>query len=114
MTDESEKGCEDFMYQIAAVGDRDSVYGFAALGLDVYPVTDCEAAAKLIRRLAASKTAVIFLTEQLAAQIPEVLADYREAPIPALIPIPGVYGNNGMGMHAVKDAMIKAVGSDIL
>ena len=28
------------MYKIAVMGDRDSIYGFAALGLDTYPVTD--------------------------------------------------------------------------
>lgn len=102
------------MAQIAAVGDIGSVYGFASLGLDVYSVTECEKAAKLIRRLASKDTAIIFLTERLATQIPEVLEEYREAPIPALIPIPGVYGNNGMGMRAVRNAMIQAVGSDVL
>ncbi|MBO1695080.1 V-type ATP synthase subunit F, partial [Bacteroides uniformis] len=27
------------MYKIAVVGDYDSIYGFATLGLDIFPVT---------------------------------------------------------------------------
>lgn len=44
---------------------------------------------------------MIFLTESLAARLP------------ALIPIPGVSENNGIGMQRVRDAMHKAVGSEI-
>ena len=32
------------MYKIAVVGDYDSIYGFAALGLDTFPVTAQEEA----------------------------------------------------------------------
>ena len=31
------------MYKIAVLGDRDSIYGFAALGLEIFPVQDKEA-----------------------------------------------------------------------
>ena len=34
------------MYKIAVMGDRDSIYGFAALGLDTFPVTEKEEAAE--------------------------------------------------------------------
>ena len=37
------------MYKIAVMGDRDSIYGFAALGLDTYPVTDPVEAARRLR-----------------------------------------------------------------
>ncbi len=98
-------------YKIAAIGDRDSVYGFAALGLDTYFVANAEEAAACIRRL--EDTAVIYLTESLAEAMPEVLAKYREKAIPAIIPIPGVSGSTGYGRAAIKEAMIKAVGTDI-
>ena len=40
------------MYKIAVMGDRDSIYGFASLGLDLYicPVKDSAEAAKELRR----------------------------------------------------------------
>ena len=28
------------MYKIAAMGDKDSIYGFASLGISIFPVTD--------------------------------------------------------------------------
>ena len=28
------------MYKIAVIGDYDSIYGFAALGLDIFPAVD--------------------------------------------------------------------------
>ena len=102
------------MYKIAAVGDRASVYGFAALGLDTYFVTEEDKAKKLIRRLENENYAVIYITEQLAELIKDELERISEAPLPAVIPIPGVYGNTGMGMRAVNESVIKAVGSDIV
>ena len=32
------------MVKIGVIGDRDSIYGFAALGLDIYPVEDAKEA----------------------------------------------------------------------
>ena len=55
------------MYRAAVIGDRDSIYGFAALGLEVFPVTDSEMGSKTLRRLAESEYAVIYITEALAA-----------------------------------------------
>lgn len=102
------------MYKIAAIGDRASVYGFAALGLDTYFVTAADEAKKLIRKLESDGFAVIYITEQLAELIKDELTRISEAPLPAIIPIPGVYGNTGMGMKAVNESVVKAVGSDIV
>ncbi|MGN1116558.1 MAG: V-type ATP synthase subunit F [Candidatus Ornithomonoglobus sp.] len=101
------------MYKIAVIGDRTSVYGFAALGLDTYFVTDADEAVKLIRRLEREEYAVVYITEAVAAEIPGELKRIARQPVPAVIPIPGVQGNNGMGMDAVRENIIKAVGSDI-
>ena len=102
------------MYKIAAIGDRASVYGFAALGLDTYFAKTADEAKKLIRRLENENYAVIYITEQLAELIKEELERISELPLPAVIPIPGVYGNTGLGMRAVNESVIKAVGSDIV
>lgn len=101
------------MYKIAVIGSRDSVYGFAALGLDTYFITGAEESVKLIRQLERKNYAVIYITEAVAAEIPDEIKRISKQPFPAVIPIPGVQGNNGMGMAAVRDNIIKAVGSDI-
>ena len=96
------------------MGDRDSIYGFAARGLDTFPVTDPAEASKKLRQLAEGEYAVVYITEALAAQIQAEIDRYRLAPLPAIIPIPGVSGNTGMGILNVKKSVEQAVGSDII
>lgn len=102
------------MYRIAVLGDRDSIYGFAALGLEVFPVSDNEEGAKTLRRLAEQDYAVVYITEALAQGLASELDRYRESLLPAVIPIPGVHGNTGMGINMVKRSVEQAVGSDII
>ncbi len=73
-----------------------------------------EAGARPLRRLAEEGYAVLYVTEALCAQIPEEIVRLRERPLPAVVPIPGISGNTGMGMQQVKRSVEQAVGSDIL
>jgi V/A-type H+-transporting ATPase subunit F len=105
------------MYKIAVLGDYDSIYGFSSLGLTTFPVemdTPVEEAAKILRKVAESDYGVIYMTEALAAELPEDLERYGGQLVPAIIRIPGVHGNTGAGIQGVKDSVEKAVGSDIL
>lgn len=102
------------MYKIAVIGDYDSIYGFAALGLDTFPVTGAEEAEKKLVSLAAGQYAVIYITEAAAAQVEHVIAKYKERLMPSVILIPGISGNTGKGIEGVKKSVEQAVGSDIL
>ena len=102
------------MYKIAVLGDWDSIYGFSTLGLEVFPIEEPEEGARTLRRLAGEGYAVLYVTEALCAQIPEELDRLREAPLPAVVPIPGIYGNTGLGMAQVRRSVEQAVGSNIL
>lgn len=102
------------MYKIAAVGDKDSVRSFAVLGIEVFPAEDPGEAAHILRRLAGSGYGIIYITEYLASQIPDEIERYASAPMPAITPTPGIYGNTGLGLANVKKFVEKAVGSDIL
>lgn len=102
------------MYKIAVMGDRDSIYGFAALGLEPFPFSDPVEAARKLRKLAENGYAVVYITEALAAQLEAEIDRYRTAGLPAIILIPGVSGNTGQGIMAVKKSVEQAVGSDII
>ena len=105
------------MYKAAVMGDWDSIYGFSALGLDTFRVEaeDTEASAvELIKRLSQSHYEIIYITESLAKRIPAEIDRYRLQPSPAVILIPGIYGNTGEGLGAVKKSVEQAVGSDII
>lgn len=102
------------MYKIAVIGDYDSIYGFAALGLDTFPVSDPEESEEVFKRLAGSGYAVIYITESAAAKIGRAIDKYKQSLYPSVILIPGVSGNNGEGVKGVKHCVEQAVGSDIL
>ncbi len=102
------------MYKVAVLGDRDSIYGFAALGLDTYPVVDREEAAKILKTLSDGQYAIIYITEALQAELETEIDHYVTDYLPAIIPIPGVSGNTGKGMRNVKKSVERAVGSDII
>ena len=101
-------------YKIAVLGDRDSVLGFKALGLDVFPVEAVDEAKTTLRRLAKENYAVVYLTEQLAVHMSDDLARYKDELTPAVILIPGKEGSLGIGMANVKKSVERAVGADIL
>ena len=89
------------MYKIAVMGDYDSIYGFATLGLSICPVKDRDEAKTKLRQLAEGNYGIIYITEAVAAQIPSEIN-------------PGVSGNTGAGVEGVKKTVEQAVGSDIL
>ena len=101
------------MYKIAAIGDKESVYGYAALGISVFEAT-YENAAALIEKLAKDNYAIIFVTENIAVGAAEIIEKYKSKNIPAIILIPGISGNTGYGMAGIHKTVEKAVGSDIL
>ena len=102
------------MYKIAAMGDKDSIYGFASLGISIFPVTDPAEGAHTLRKLADNGYGVIYITEQLAEGMLEEIGRYASRPLPAIVPVPGVRGNTGFGLDSVSKFVEKAVGSDIL
>ena len=103
------------MYKgVAVIGDRDSIYGFASIGLSIFPVANAEEGAKTFKQLCKGEYAVIYITESLAAEIEEEIEKTTGSFYPAVILIPGVYGNTGRGLAEVRKSVEKAVGSDIL
>ena len=49
-----------------------------------------------------------------AAELEDECERYRDAPLPAIISIPGQSGNTGYGMAAIRNAVERAVGADII
>ena len=102
------------MYKIGVIGDRESILGFKAVGLDVFPIDDPEEAKKTLKRIAKEDFAIIYITEQLYQFMMEEVDEYTDSRLPAIIPIPGKDGTLGIGMTSVKKSVERAVGADIL
>ena len=101
-------------YRIAVLGDRESVLGFKALGLDVFPAESVEEARSTLHRLAKENYAVVYLTEQLAKDMDDVISRYKDELRPAIILIPGREGSLGIGKNNIQRAIERAVVADIL
>lgn len=99
------------------MGGRETVMGFKALGLDVFPVESTEEARETLKSLtreAGDEYAIIYVEENLAQPLEAEIAKFKSRPSPAIILIPGREGPLGLGQSALKAAVEKAVGTDIL
>ena len=67
-----------------------------------------------IRDRAKTDCAVIYLTEQLAKDMDDVISRYKDELRPAIILIPGREGSLGIGKNNIQRAIERAVGADIL
>lgn len=102
------------MYKIAVLGPYDSIYGFAMLGFETFPVSDQASGVAKLKELASGDYAVIYITEGLAATMQHEIEKYKEQLLPSIILIPGISDNTGAGVEGVKKCVEQAVGSDIL
>lgn len=102
------------MYKIGVIGDRESILGFKAVGLNVFPTDDPEEAKKILKRIAKEDFAIIYITEQIYQHLLAEVDAYTDSRLPAVIPIPGKDGTLGIGMTSVKKSVERAVGADIL
>lgn len=100
------------MHKIGIIGDKDSIFGFKTLGIDVYPVE--ENPEDILEKLISENYAVIFMTESEYLKHKVEILKYVESPLPAIIPIPNNGKNLNVGMSMISKAVEKAIGADIL
>ena len=109
------------MFKIGVIGGRETVVGFKALGLDTFPVESIEEAKKTLRAITdssaedrAAEYAIIYVEENLAEGLSREIDRFKDSPTPAIILIPGREGSIGLGQSALKAAVERAVGTNIL
>lgn len=100
--------------KIGVIGDKDSILGFRALGLNVFtPVDDLEIR-QTINRLAKEDYGIVFITEQMANRAMTTINRYNDNPEFAIIMIPSNQGTLNIGMNRIDKNVEKALGSNIL
>ena len=99
--------------KMAIIGDGDSVLAFKAGGVDAYSAENAAAAKELLRKLAKTYS-IIFITEDLAAELDDLIKRMLESAYPVIIPVPGKNGSTGFAYNKMKEQMEKALGVDIL
>lgn len=78
------------MYKIGVMGGRETVMGFKALGLDVFPVDSADEARHTLRRITSgeSEYAILYLEENLAAELSHEIDRFKDSPTPGDHPHP--------------------------
>ena len=102
------------MSKVGIIGDKDSILGFLALGIEIFPAYNAEDVKKAIHKLAEKDYAIIYITEEASLMAKESIAKYKDFELPAIIVIPGVGGSMGLGMNEVRESAKRAIGADIL
>lgn len=102
------------MYKVAVIGDKESILGFSAIGIDIFPAYTEQEAKKIIHNLEKQNYGIIYITEKLSLLVEEEINKYRNRHIPAIITIPGNSGSMNLGVNRVKENAKRAVGMDIV
>jgi len=113
-------------HRIAIVGSRETIAGFALLGVDVVPVLSPKQAVEELFRLKKETMtdeqgvernvyAIVFISEDLASGLsPDDEKKLARGALPAIIPLPSHKGSTGYGLSRLKRIVERAVGTDIL
>jgi V/A-type H+-transporting ATPase subunit F len=99
--------------KMAIVGNGDGIMVFKAAGVDTFPAENEKKAREVIRRIAKDYQ-IIFLMEELAYALADFLKRFDEEPYPVVLAIPSAAGSTGYGEAAIRSAMERALGVDIL
>lgn len=102
------------MRKIAVIGEAESVIGFSSIGLETFPVTSVKDAEEKLIQLSKNNYGVIYVTESVAKDISDIIDKFNAESTPAIILIPGIRDNTGIGMKKIEKSIEKAVGTQLL
>jgi len=100
--------------KIALIGNRDSIIGFKLLGVDLFPVTKSEVAVNILNKLDKGKYAVVFITDEIAIDIVDLIDKLQKSSTISFTVLPGKLGNMNIGLTLLRKNIEKAIGKDIL
>lgn len=101
------------MYKIAVIGDKESILGFSAIGMDIYPAYEEDDVKNILPMLIEENYAIIYITENVSIKSEKYLEKIKKEKIPAIITIPSNTGNLKYGQNRIKEMVQKAVGIEI-
>jgi V/A-type H+-transporting ATPase subunit F len=99
---------------IAMIGDRDSILGFKALGVAVFPVNTKDESVEALKEIAKSEFKVAFITEQMAPGPEEISTIVGDRVFPVVTMIPSNRGSTGLALQRIQALVRKAAGADVM
>ena len=99
--------------KIAAFGQKDIMLIFKAIGVDVFSVDKNSGLEAQLKELIKEGYAIIFITEDIALDIPEVIKKYMNKTLPSIVIIPGPGKNKNFALNLLRQTVVKAMGVDL-
>lgn len=98
---------------IAIIGTSSEVLIFNAAGVHSEIAKNAEEAAKHISKLASDGFKLIFVTSDIAAAVPNIIASYKKNPFPIVVSLPDSNGMNPYSLANMTENVEKAVGINL-
>ncbi len=98
--------------KIAAVGSKQSVLGFKALGAEVFSVANQEDLNNIKEQITGKDFGAVLITEEIASQYHDYIESLYGQALPAILVVPSVGGASEMGKEGLKKILERALGSD--
>lgn len=102
------------MPEIAMIGDRDSILGFRALGIGIFPANTKGESIEALREIIKQEYKVAFITEQIAPSPEEIASIIGDRTFPVVTMVPSNRGSTGLAMQKLQSLVRKAAGADVL
>ena len=102
------------MPEIAMIGDRDSILGFKALGVAIFPVNTKNESAEALKEIVKQEYKVAFITEQMAPEPEEISSILGGRVFPVVTIIPSNRGSTGLALQRLQALVRRAAGADIM
>ena len=103
------------MSRAVVLGERNLILGFKGVGFEIVQTDKVETLQRELMRLARdSEVALVLVTESMAAEAPSAIEEFRHNSTSILSIIPTHEGSQHLSFHAMKKAMERSIGVDIL
>lgn len=97
----------------AILGTEEEILLFNAVGIPAFPLKDVSEAEAAVTRLSKRQCKVIYVSEDLYEQIPDIVAKYKFSAFPILLPLPTGKNPKGVGLKRIAQNVENAIGIDI-
>ncbi len=99
--------------RIAAIGPKDFVMPFGAIGAVTFSVENDSQAREQAQTMLKENFAVILLHEALAPTLAPIFESIQEQPTPCIVALPFIEPSTGQAVQQLRIALRRATGTDI-
>lgn len=97
------------------LGDQSSIAGFRGVGVRTFAVNPDSDVNRLLEDLIFSEDfAIIYITEAVATEVAELLAEHKDDYLPAIITLPTQGSEETTSVDNLRSLVIRAIGVDLV